>query len=118
MPQKVGGKIVTDVIEQEGPIAYIETTTLTEIFDEDLNRCLLLHADEREQQTKNIVGRLANGYSGTIRPNVEAIIHRHHALQRTLQQRLVSVPFAEQLAARFPICFNTRDKSIVGSESC
>lgn len=102
VPQKIDGKIKTDLIEQEGPIAYIETTTLSEIFDEDLNRCLLLHADEREQQTRNVVTRLAKGYSGAIRPNTEAIIQRHHALQRMLQQRPVSVPFAEQLADRFP----------------
>jgi hypothetical protein len=102
VPQKIDGKITTQVIEQEGPIAYIETTTLSRIFDEDLNRCLLLHADEREQQTRNIVGRLAKGYSGAIRGHSEVIIQRHYALHRMLQQRLVAVPFAEQLADRFP----------------
>ncbi len=103
VPQKnKDGKIETEIIVQEGPIGYIETTTLSQIFDEDLNRCLLLHADERESQTRNIVGRLAKGYSGAIRPNTQAILDRHHALQRMLQQRPVAVPFAEQLAERFP----------------
>jgi hypothetical protein len=103
VPQKVDGKIKTELIEQEGPIAYIETTTLTRIFDEDLNRCLLLAADEREEQTRNVVRRLAQGYSGSIRSNTEAIIQRHHAMQRMLQQRIVSVPYAEQLAEKFPV---------------
>jgi hypothetical protein len=103
VPQKVDGKIKTELIEQEGPIAYIETTTLTQIFDEDLNRCLLFAADEREEQTRNVVRRLAQGYSGAVRPDTEAILQRHYALQRMLQQRLVSVPYAEQLAEKFPV---------------
>lgn len=102
VPEKRDGCIETIVIEQPGPIAYVETTTLTKIFDEDLNRCLLLNADEREQQTRNIVRRLAGGYSGAVRANTEAIIQKHWALQRMLQQRPVIVPFAEQIAERFP----------------
>jgi hypothetical protein len=103
VPEKRDGCIETVVIEQAGPIAYVETTTLTRIFDEDLNRSLLLSADEREQQTRNIVRRLAGGYSGAVRADVEAIIQKHWALQRMLQQRPVIVPFAEQIAERFPV---------------
>src|SRR5262249_22984061 len=58
MPVKgEGGLIETRLIEQDGPIAYVETTTLTRIFDEDVNRCLLLNTDEQPEQTKKIIDK-------------------------------------------------------------
>jgi hypothetical protein len=42
MPEKgEDGAIVTRHIEQKGPVAYIESTTLHKIFDEDANRCIM-----------------------------------------------------------------------------
>src|SRR5262245_22289512 len=64
MPMKVGGEIVTQRIEQEGPIAYVESTTLTAVFDEDENRCLSFFTDEREEQTRRIIDRLAEDHAG------------------------------------------------------
>src|SRR5262249_26321375 len=52
MPIKVRGEIVTVTIEQEGPIAFVESTSLTQIFDEDENRCLPLATDETPEQTR------------------------------------------------------------------
>jgi DNA primase len=101
VPMKEGGRIVTQRIEQPGPIAYVETTTLTKIFDEDANRCLLLSADERKQQTAHIVNRLAGHYSGAAANTVDVIVQRHHAAQRMIQERPVVIPFAEQIAERF-----------------
>src|SRR5262249_25590628 len=64
MPMKVaGGKIETVCIEQEGPIAYVETTTLSKVFDEDENRCVSLHTDERREQTRRVITRAAEGYA-------------------------------------------------------
>jgi len=102
IPMKVEGKYVTQTIDQLGPIAFIETTTLTKIFDEDANRCLLLSADERTQQTTAVVNRLATEYGGLANVNVDAIVQRHHAAQRMLQRRHVVVPFAERIAEHFP----------------
>ncbi len=101
VPMKEDGRFVTQRIEQPGPIAYIETTTLTKIFDEDANRCLLLTADERPQQTAHVVNRLAAGYSGGATINVDMIVQRHHAAQRMIQGRPVVIPFAAQIAERF-----------------
>lgn len=103
MPVKVpGGAIETMLLEQEGPIAFIETTTLTQIFDEDENRCLLLHTDERAEQTRRIIDKTATGYQAALSP---AAAHRrlvHHALQRMLLRYPVRVPFAGELGDRFP----------------
>ena len=101
VPNKEDGKFTTEAIEQSGPIAYVETTSMQKIFEEDANRCLLLAADEREEQTKAILHRLAASYSGLAPVDYEGIIARHHAAQRMLEQRPVIVPFAERLAESF-----------------
>src|SRR5205085_10360831 len=68
MPVKMGGQIVTKLIEQDGPIAFIESTTLPKVFDEDANRCLTLYTDERPEQTRLIVQTLAERYQGQTTP--------------------------------------------------
>jgi hypothetical protein len=45
LPMKVDGRQETVLIEQDGPIAYIESTTLSKLFNEDANRCILLATD-------------------------------------------------------------------------
>jgi hypothetical protein len=104
MPMKVeGGRIETVQIEQDGPIAYVESTTLAKVFDEDANRCLLLHTDERPEQTKRIVRQLAAAYSNTNSTKAtQQIILRHHALQRMLQPLPVVVPYAGPLSEMIP----------------
>jgi hypothetical protein len=104
MPMKVeGGRIETVRIEQEGPVAYIESTTLARIFDEDANRCLLLHTDERPEQTRRIVRQLAASYTrGNGSGATERITLRHHALQRMLEPLPVAVPYAQQLGELIP----------------
>jgi hypothetical protein len=98
MPVKQGGEIVTVSIEQDGPIAYSETTTLGQVFDEDANRCLLLYTDEQQAQTRRIIDKLAKGYGGrNHRGDIDSIIERHHAFQRILQRKGVVVPYAVQL---------------------
>jgi hypothetical protein len=92
------GQYVTKHIEQEGPIAYVETTSAAKVFEEDANRCLTLFTDERPDQTKNIIQKLAAGYGGADTPaDRDRIIQRHHALQRLLQPTPVVIPYAERL---------------------
>src|SRR5262245_49661387 len=104
MPVKVeGNRIETVTIEQEGPIAYVESTTLAKVFDEDANRCLMLHTDERPEQTRRVVQRLAETYRGNGSSSAaERILLVHHALQRMLRSLPVVVPFADRLAELFP----------------
>jgi hypothetical protein len=99
MPVKVdGGRVETVHIEQDGPIAFVESTTLTKVFDEDANRCLMLHTDEQPEQTRRVVRKLAAAYRGVTGEAVsERIVQRHHALQRMLGRPPVVIPYAERL---------------------
>ena len=58
------GQFSTRHVNQKGPIAYVETTSLTQVFREDANRCLLVNTDERPRQTARIMQRLAKEASG------------------------------------------------------
>jgi len=97
MPMKVAGEIQTVTIEQDGPIAFVESTTAARVFEEDQNRAILLTTDERRTQTKTILRRLALHVSGTARNDVTRVVAVHHALQRSLERQTVVVPFAERL---------------------
>jgi hypothetical protein len=99
---KQGGQMVTKQVEQDGPIAFIESTTLATIFEEDANRAILLHTDERPKQTRQIVQRLAAGYSGDAGSgDAQRIINRHYALQRMLKPLPIVIPFARRLGELF-----------------
>jgi len=98
VPIQMNGVYRTVLMEQEGPISYVECTTLTEIFEEDANRCILLTTDERPEQTRRILTATAAAYSGGVTDDAQRIIDRHHALQRMLKSHTVLIPFAERLA--------------------
>ncbi len=100
MPMKIGNGIETQTIEQEGPIAFTETTTLTNIFEEDANRCLLLQTDETPAQTRRIINTLAQRQAGE-RDDTDRVIRVHHTLQRMLPRFDVRVPWSDRLANAF-----------------
>ena len=102
MPIKVNGEIQTMSIEQDGPISYVESTTLTKIMVEDANRCVLLNTDERSKQTRKIIEQTAAFYSGkALGGQVEQVILRHHAAQRMLKPYTVVIPYAKDLGVMF-----------------
>ena len=103
MPQKVNGEIQTVVIEQEGPIAFLESTTAARIFEEDQNRAILLSTDERQQQTTTILRRLALHASGKVKADGERVVGLHRTAQRLLERREILIPFAERLADLFEV---------------
>lgn len=101
MPVKVGSGIETQLIQQEGPIAFTETTTLTNVFEEDANRCLMLQTDETPEQTKRIIRALADRHSG-VADDTARVLRVHHALQRLLPRgATVRVPWLGRLADTF-----------------
>ncbi len=96
----VKGEAVT--IEQKGPIAFCETTTSDSIFNEDLNRCLQVFADDSEEQTRRIVDAAASEYEVGNGVDSESIISRHQEFQSSLQPVTVTIPFARNLARLIP----------------
>jgi hypothetical protein len=74
---------------------------LGSIFDEDLNRCILLTTDERQAQTKKIIDSIAARYASNGAASLKQLIDRHHALQRMIEPLRVIVPFAPLLAEHF-----------------
>ena len=98
LPVKKDGRPETVLVQQDGPIAYVETTTSTKLFSEDANRCILLSSDEQPEQTRRILSTLAGVYARGVAVDRRRIIDRHHAMQRTLQPHVVLVPYAERLA--------------------
>lgn len=103
--EQISGRQVAKPFEKRGPIAYVESTSAATIFSEDANRCLLLHTDESEDQTRRIIASSARRASddATVKVNV-ADFHLpvHHALQRLLKPYPVRVQFAPILAKYFP----------------
>jgi hypothetical protein len=102
VPAKESDRIVTRVIEQDGPIAYAETTTLGVLFDEDANRCLLVSTDEREEQTRQILAATAAAAAGGERPGCDRLRAVHHAAQRMVPRADVVIPFAGHVADLYP----------------
>ncbi len=99
------GKWETVHIEQQGPISYVESTTLglREIFDEDRTRLVLLSSDERKSQTEAVINQLAETASKPNNPDTpDSIIALHYALQRLLLPYDVIVPYASKLTECLP----------------
>jgi hypothetical protein len=94
------GQMRSKVYEVEGPIAYLETTTSTQINYENATRCFELHLDESLEQTRRIHTRqrqmrLEEASEG---PSVESVKRRHHNAQRLLEPVRVFVPYANLLS--------------------
>jgi hypothetical protein len=105
MPVKFGAELQTVLIEQEGPIAYVESTTKTRVFAEDENRCITLFTDERDEQTRRVMKSLARGHAGIaidLTSNAGRAATISHAVQRMLARKDVVVPFAPRLAELLP----------------
>lgn len=99
------GSFETHHIQQDGPIAYVESTTLAmaDVFKEDRNRCLHLLTDESPGQTQQIIRDLARvaANPGTPSRNKE-ICKLHHTAQRLFKAGDVVIPFAERLVRALP----------------
>jgi len=93
------GKLTTALIYQPGPISFIESTTATNIHDEDATRLLPLVTDESAGQTRKIVEaqrRKAKGQTVSESKRRE-IIERHHTMQRLLKPLAVRIPYSDNI---------------------
>lgn len=101
VPMKIGNIMRTVHLRQPAPIAYVESTTKVDLFDEDANRCFLLGTDESADQTARIVAAQGRRAEETP-PDNQPILDRHHALQRLLKRVDVRIPFAVKIAKAIP----------------
>ena len=94
------GRIKTKMLEINGPIAYMESSTQQSINPENLNRCFELYLDDSPKQTTRIMSgqRKARTLSGLNRDShKEKTLRLHRNAQRLLRPLKVVIPFAEAL---------------------
>jgi hypothetical protein len=97
--QSPEGGMITRHIVQEGPIAYLDTTTQQQIFEEDATRMLPLATDESVEQTKDIMQMQAKKakWAGPSPADQEAVRQKHRTAQRLLRIRSIKIPFTDKL---------------------
>lgn len=94
------GKIKTRMLEINGPIAYMESSTSATINPENLNRCFELYLDDSPGQTARIMAaqRRTRTLAGLAQDTRRAAALRvHQNAQRLLRPLKVVIPFAEAL---------------------
>jgi len=89
----------TENIRRKGPVAYIETTTQVEIFEEDASRMLSLTADTSADQTERILIEKAKRAAGKgpDKQRIDFVKRKHRAAQNMLRRHAVLIPFAEHI---------------------
>lgn len=95
------GKMKTVVVEMNGPIAFMESSTKHRLNPENTSRCLLVYLDETEEQTKRIhkyqlTNRSLEGWGRADKKN--SIIRVHKNSQRLLRQIKVIIPFIDKIS--------------------
>ena len=95
-----GKKPKTEMIEQAGPISYLESSTAANIHDEDSTRLLPLVTDESANQTRRIIEAQRRDAKGqTIsETKQQEIIQRHHTLQRLLKSLTVRISYIDSIS--------------------
>ncbi len=96
---KMEGGMQTAEIRQQGPIAFVQTTTQEQIFAEDETRLLPLVTDESPRQTERILRYHARRAAGTGEDAEEGqrIRAKHQAAQRLLRTLDVRIGYAQHL---------------------
>lgn len=101
--EQIDGRLQTVECVKPGPIAYVESTTASRIFEEDLNRCIVVPVDESPEQTARIIQAAGQAAADAADSNITGrIVQVHHAMQRLLQPYQIAIPFARLIADRFP----------------
>src|SRR5207244_3938479 len=102
--ETIDGRLQAVPFEKKGPISYVESTSAATVFAEDANRCLVLHVDEDERQTRAIIAAAARAAAEVNTTGAaDYLVAVHHAAQRMLKPYTVVIPFAPMLAEKFPV---------------
>ena len=98
--QKIGGEIVTTVIEKHGPVCFLVTTTRANLHAENETRMLSLETDDSQNQTRAVLVKVAETIGeqgiGAIADIVD--VAPWHDFQRWLAagNRNVVIPYADR----------------------
>jgi DNA primase catalytic core len=98
------GNIETAEVTILGPIAYMESTTSTEVNPENENRSFEIYLDESPKQTRRIFEAQKKAHLLSAEERAvkrQRIVERHHHAQRLLEPVTVRIPFAHLLD--FPV---------------
>jgi hypothetical protein len=98
VPVKDGNKIETVTVTKHGPVSFIVTTTHNALNPENETRMLSLEIDDSEQQTKDVLQKVAE-IEGKNKAPPEAAFKPWHDYQRWLAagECRVTIPFAKTL---------------------
>jgi len=96
------GSFSTQKLEVEGPVAIIESCSHDYIALEDQTRQIEAWTDDSPEQTKRVLHFFAERAAGKFPLPDEKTIETIRALQTLLEPAPVIIPFAEDIAERFP----------------
>lgn len=113
LPEKnEAGVLETSERFVEGPVSYLETTTMIDIDPEVMTRLLEIYVDESQQQTQRVQERqrdLSSVDALRFGQEREVILRRHHNAQRLLRTLPVVIPYAHHLTFPSDSVRNRRD---------
>lgn len=97
--QKIEGELVTTIIEKDGPVAFLVTTTRNKLNPENETRMLSLEVNDTEEQTKAVLGKVAAVVGLNKKARADALC-RWHDFHRWLAagECRVLIPYAKTLS--------------------
>ena len=101
--QKIHGELKTVMIEKNGPVAFMVTTTRNKLNPENETRMLSLEINDSQDQTQWVLDKIAER-EGRNRADLKIELEPWHNYQRWLAagDLAVDIPFARSLASLIP----------------
>ena len=101
--QKIHGELKTVMIEKNGPVAFMITTTRNKLNPENETRMLSLEINDSQDQTQRVLDKIAE-LEGRNRAELKIDLEPWHNYQRWLAagDLEVDIPFARTLASLIP----------------
>jgi hypothetical protein len=93
------GQRRTKLVEVQGPVGYLESTTVPVLNPENTSRALEVFLDESSEQTRRIQeAQRRRRMGGASSPAEDALVALHRNVQRCLSISRVEIPFAMHLS--------------------
>ena len=92
------GRRRTRVVEVEGPVAYLESTTQPILNAENSSRALEIFLDESPEQTRRVQEAQRRERAGAAAQDRVRLVELHRNVQRCLEPARVTIPYAAHLA--------------------